>query len=107
MSSGKGPQPSLLALPKPVDVLPAIRSAELGQNGRQDDIEEKMALAPDLPRVRKGGEVKGESSGFGPHGLESPWYVLPDFFMKYKCSYREFCGILVFKQNIAYPFCFQ
>jgi hypothetical protein len=50
----------------------------------EDDIEEEMALASDLPWVGKGGEVKGERSGFGPHGLESPWYVLPEFPMKYK-----------------------
>jgi hypothetical protein len=67
-----------------VDVLPAVRSAKLSENCHKDDIEEEMALASDLPWVGKGGEVKGERSGFGPHGLESPWYVLPEFSMKYK-----------------------
>ena len=34
----------------------------------------------------KGGEMERERSGFGPHGLESPWYVVPELLMKYKCS---------------------
>jgi len=92
---------------QPVDVLPAFGPAEFGQNRHQHDIKEEVTLAADFPRIRKGGEMERERSGIGPHGLESPWYVLPEIFMNYKCSYYEIPGILIFKQNHAYHLLFQ
>lgn len=82
----KGPQPVILELGEPVDVLPTFRAAQGGQDGDQDNVEQVVALAPGAARVRKVGQMVCQGTDFGPHGCSLHDSQFPSSGMRYKTS---------------------
>ena len=86
----EGRQPGFLTLAKPVDVLPTVGSAEFGEDGNEQDVEQDMPPPPDLPRVGQSCEMACKAFGLGPHGLNlhgkgfaTSSYKVQEFIKKY------------------------